>query len=255
MVMENPNYFSKYGKDFQEKIFQALLKDHNWSAQMIEIMQYDYFELKYLQFLCDRFFSFYTEYRNFPTLQLLVSMIKDELTAGDDIILREQVIEYLTRMKSSPNLGDLKFVKAKTLDFCKKQALQQALEESVKAIKQENYESVLNIMKEAVNTDIFIMDSFLNIYAAGSGSTPHKHISNFDKNHELIDQKFSLTYYLDVGDQNCDEPGNLKVYDPDEEILPSNGTIVIFPANRKHLAVYGGKTDRVMIGVNFYSLI
>ena len=25
MVMENPNYFSKYGKDFQEKIFQALL--------------------------------------------------------------------------------------------------------------------------------------------------------------------------------------------------------------------------------------
>jgi len=150
MVMENPNYFSKYGKDFQEKIFQALLNDHEWASQMMEVMKYDYFELKYLQFLCDRFFSFYSKYRNFPTMQLLVSIIRDELTAGDDIILREQVIEYLTRMKSSPNLGDLKFVKDKTLDFCKKQTLQQALEESVKAIKQENYEDVLNIMKDAV---------------------------------------------------------------------------------------------------------
>ena len=148
--MENPNYFSKYGKDFQEKIFQALLNDHEWASQMMEVMKYDYFELKYLQFLCDRFFSFYSKYRNFPTMQLLVSIIRDELTAGDDIILREQVIEYLTRMKSSPNLGDLKFVKDKTLDFCKKQTLQQALEESVKAIKQENYEDVLNIMKDAV---------------------------------------------------------------------------------------------------------
>ena len=180
MVMENPNYFSKYGKDFQEKIFQALLKDHNWSAQMIEIMQYDYFELKYLQFLCDRFFSFYTEYRNFPTLPLLVSMIKDELTAGDDIILREQVIEYLTRMKSSPNLGDLKFVKAKTLDFCKKQALQQALEESVKAIKQENYESVLNIMKDAVSK--------------GSSSTiGHNFFEDHEARFQLVDRATCAT--------------------------------------------------------------
>ena len=38
MVMENPNYFSKYGKDFQEKIFQALLNDHEWASQMMEVM-------------------------------------------------------------------------------------------------------------------------------------------------------------------------------------------------------------------------
>jgi hypothetical protein len=148
--MSNENYFSKYGKDFQEKIFQALLTDHQWSAQMFEIMKYDYFELKYLQFLCDRFFGFFNKYRNFPTLQLLVTIIKDELSSGDDVILREQVVEYLTRMKASPNIGDLKFVKEKTHDFCKKQALQLALEESVKAIKEENYESVLSIMKDAV---------------------------------------------------------------------------------------------------------
>ena len=54
-----PSHFSQYGKAFQEKIFQALLDDHSWASQMMEVMKYDYFELKYLQFLCDRFFSFH----------------------------------------------------------------------------------------------------------------------------------------------------------------------------------------------------
>ena len=94
--MTEENYFSKYGKDFQEKIFHSLLTDHAWSAQMVEIMTHEYFELKYLQYLCDRFFGFYLKYKNFPTLNLLVSIIKDELTEGDDIILRNQVIEFLS---------------------------------------------------------------------------------------------------------------------------------------------------------------
>ena len=50
------SYFSKYGRPFQEKIFQAMLSDHSWSAQMIEVMTPEYFELKYLTylFLCHR---------------------------------------------------------------------------------------------------------------------------------------------------------------------------------------------------------
>ena len=145
------NYFSKYGRTFQEKIFQGMLIDTTWASQMLEVMTAEYFELRYLQYLCDRFFKFHEKYKNFPTLQLLVSIIKDELTEGDDVILREQVVEFLSRIKSSPNLGDIQFVKDKTLDFCKKQVLKQALEDSVRAITAENYESVLNIMKDAVS--------------------------------------------------------------------------------------------------------
>jgi len=172
---EGNHYFSKYGKDFQEKVFQALMTDRQWASQMIEVMKYDYFELKYLQFLCDRLFGYYQKYRDFPTLPLLVTIIKDELTAGDDIILRGQVIEYLSRMKSSPNIGDLKFVKEKSLDFCKKQALQQALEDSVKAIKSEQYESVLNIMKEAV-------------FKGNSSTIGHDFFEDHESRFQLIDR-------------------------------------------------------------------
>mgnify|MGYP001399740337 CR=1 FL=1 len=116
-------------------------------------------------------------------------------------------------------------------------------------------EDLINVMKQAVNSEVQIIDSFFNILGAGGGSNPHHHLNSFDKVNKLIYQKYSLTYYLSVGDQNCNEPGLLKLKDPDEEILPSVGMIMIFPANRTHSAVYGGKTDRVMIGINFYSII
>ncbi len=43
------------------------------------------------------------------------------------------------------------FVKDKSLDFCKKQAFKDALEQSVELIQTEKFESVLTIMKEAVS--------------------------------------------------------------------------------------------------------
>tara|TARA_B100000161_G_C33534497_1_gene407660 strand:- start:93 stop:1331 length:1239 start_codon:yes stop_codon:yes gene_type:complete len=110
------------------------------------------------------------------------------------------------------------------------------------------------IMKKAVKSDIFIIDSFFNILKAGGGTTPHKHINQFDKTSGLVNQKYSLTYYLEIGDQSCDEPGILKLYEPNQEILPEKGTIVIIPASRSHSATYNGKLDRIMIGINFYSI-
>lgn len=110
------------------------------------------------------------------------------------------------------------------------------------------------IMSEAVKSNIFIIESFFNILKSGSGLKIHTHLNDFDKKHNLVNKKYSLTYYLTTGDQKSSDPGILKLYDPLEEILPSAGTIAIFPASRKHSVVYNGKIERVMIGVNFYSL-
>ena len=113
-----------------------------------------------------------------------------------------------------------------------------------------------NIMRSAVESQIYVDDSFFNILGKGGGTTPHTHVNKLDSNKHLnlTKQKYSLVYYLSVGDQNCSEPGILKLHDPKEEILPDEGMIVIIPADRKHSAVYGGDKDRVMIGINFYSL-
>ena len=117
-------------------------------------------------------------------------------------------------------------------------------------------EDLTIIMRKVVKSDIYISESFFNIFGAGGGSTPHKHLGKIDADEYLNfgKQKYSLVYYLSVGDQNCIDPGILKLYEPSEDILPYEGMIAIFPADRKHSSIYGGKKDRVMIGVNFYSL-
>ncbi len=149
--MSQDRNFSKFGKAFQEKVFQSMLTDIQWSAQMIEVMSPDYFDLKYLSFLCGKYFMYYEKYKTFPTLTILITIIKEDLSKSKDAVLRDQIIEYLHRMKTNPDVGDLQYVKDKSLEFCKRQAFRDALEQSVELIQTERYESVLNIMKEAIS--------------------------------------------------------------------------------------------------------
>ena len=118
-------------------------------------------------------------------------------------------------------------------------------------------DDLVRLLKNATKTDIYIKDSFFHIMGAGgAGVNRHNHIGEFDLDSSLnlIKQKFSLVYYLAIGDQDCSEPGTLKLYDPSKNILPSEGKIVIFPADRYHSVVYNGEKDRIMISINFYSL-
>jgi replicative DNA helicase len=148
------HHFAKYGKAFQEKIFQSLMTDKEWAAQMIEIMNPMFFDIKYLQYLSEKFYAYYMKYKCFPTLGLLVTIIKDDLGQKDDTILRDQIIEFLHRVKASPSLSDLEYVKDKTLDFCRKQAFKDALEQSVELIQTEKFDSVLTIMRKAVSVGL-----------------------------------------------------------------------------------------------------
>ena len=75
----NASCFSHYGKSFQEKIFQGLLLDREWAAQMYEVMLPDFFELNYLKYLTRLYFKYYTQYKAFPTMALLITIIKDDL--------------------------------------------------------------------------------------------------------------------------------------------------------------------------------
>ena len=125
-----------------------------------------------------------------------------------------------------------------------------------RAIIQTVAKDLLYVMEKAVQSDVYIIDSFFNILGAGGGTTPHNHINSLDMlpGLNLGMQKYSLVYYLTTGDKHCSKPGVLRLYEPDEDILPTEGMIVIIPAGRQHSAIYNGSTDRVMIGINFYRL-
>lgn len=144
------HYFAKYGKQFQETIFQGLVGDHRWASQMVEVMSPHYFDLKYLEYLTEKYFSYFKKYRCFPSMSLVIQIIKDDLTESGDTVLRDQTVEFLHRMKASPNVSDVNYVKDKSLDFCKRQAFKEALEKSVELISTDKFDSVVGLMKEAV---------------------------------------------------------------------------------------------------------
>jgi replicative DNA helicase len=142
--------FGQFGRNFQEKIMQALLSDRQFAEQMLEVLDVEYFDLKYLIFLSDRYFAYAKKYKVFPTLQLLVTIVRDELKSGTESSLRDQIIDYLQRMKSNPDTGDLIYVKEKALEFCRKQALKHALENAVDQMAANKYEQIVEEIKKAV---------------------------------------------------------------------------------------------------------
>jgi replicative DNA helicase len=153
-ISTNEALFKQYGKSFQEKIFQGLLSDHTWASQMTEVMKPTYFDLKYLAFLSEKYFKYHDKYKSFPTMSLLISIIKDELKEQNNAVMKEQIVEYLGRMRSSPDIGDIAYVKDKSIDFCRKQALRDALEKSVELISGDKYDAVVDLMRKAVSVGL-----------------------------------------------------------------------------------------------------
>jgi|TARA_R110001583_G_scaffold12000_2_gene53515 replicative DNA helicase len=149
--MNDIGSFGKYGKVFQEKIFQCLVADTTWASQIIEVMTPDFFEQKYLEYLTKCYFAYFEKYKSFPTMPLLITIVRDELQEGSDLILRDQIVEFLHRIKTNPDVCDLAYVKEKALDFCKRQSLKNALEDAVDLIATEKYDSVVTLMKEAIS--------------------------------------------------------------------------------------------------------
>ena len=142
--------FAEYGKSFQESILTAFLTDKKFAEQMLEVFDVSYFDAKYLQFLADRYFSYAKKYKTFPTLSLLVTIIKGELKSTVDQVLRDQIIDYLYRAKTDAHVADLPYVKERSLDFCRKQALKSAFDKAVDMMANENYDSIVTVIKTAV---------------------------------------------------------------------------------------------------------
>jgi len=142
--------FGSSGKYFQEKILQALLFDKSFAEQTMEVFEVSYLEPKYLQFLAQQYFTYAKKYKVYPTMQLLVTIIRDELKTGTDVVIRDQIVDYLQRIRSNPDPGDLQHVKEKVLDFCKKQALKAAFEVAIDQMQAERYESIVEGIKKAV---------------------------------------------------------------------------------------------------------
>jgi len=167
--------FGNLGKSFQEKVMQALLTDRQWATQFVEVFNVEEtLEPVYLKLIANKFIGYYNQYKEFPTMELLITIIKDDLSNAQDIVLREQCHTFLQKVIKNEELNDLPWIKDKAFTFCRQQLLKKALSESVDIILTDKYETVVDIMKTAI--------------AAGMASS-----AGHDYNND-IDARYSVTF-------------------------------------------------------------
>lgn len=175
MSVTNTGFFGNLGKSFQEKVLQALLTDRQWATQFIEVFNVDEaLEPAYLKLIASKYINYYHSYKEFPTLDLLATILKDELTNNADLVIREQCYNFLQKVARNENGNDLPWVKEKAFTWCRQQLLKKALSDSVDIILTDKYETVVDIMKGAI--------------AAGMASS-----SGHDYNND-IDARYSVTF-------------------------------------------------------------
>tara|TARA_R100000406_G_scaffold7036_1_gene4632 strand:- start:187 stop:1641 length:1455 start_codon:yes stop_codon:yes gene_type:complete len=142
--------FSKFGKTFQEKLVKTILFDRNFANQMEEVLDTSYLELKYLQVFVDLMFQHKKDYPH-PTYEAMVSVVRTQTDDYSSSIIK-QVIDFLARIKSNA-IGDedQEYVMEKSLDFCKKQKLKEAILKSVGLLQSQSFEQIQKVINDAMN--------------------------------------------------------------------------------------------------------
>lgn len=142
--------FAKFGKAFQEKLAYNILQDRVFANQMIEVLEAGYLELRYIRTFVELIFDYKKKYEVHPTQVIVSSIIRTELDGASEVI-KKQMIDFLARIKTGDiNADDGAYVREKSLDFCKKQKLKDAILKSVELLQSSSFEEIQGVIEQAM---------------------------------------------------------------------------------------------------------
>ena len=150
MAIKNEPSLGSFGKDFQEKLVQLILDDSVFASQIHEVLDVSFFELKYLQVFVDYIFKYNTTYGCFPNRSTVETILRSELEKQTPV-MQKQVRDYFARVLAG-TVEDIEdeYVKDKSLDFCKKQKLKEAMLKSVGLMESSSFDEVSKIINNAL---------------------------------------------------------------------------------------------------------
>lgn len=138
-----------FGKAFQENLCKLLVYDRSFCDQMQEVLDVGFLELKYLQVFTSKLFDYKDQYKTHPTNGTLNSIFNTELELENEVI-RKQINDYFVRIQAFPDVDDKEYVKNKSLDFCRKQVLKNAMMKSVPLLNECSFEEIETLITKAL---------------------------------------------------------------------------------------------------------
>jgi len=146
--MNKEQDFSQYGRAFQEILAQLIYEDRVFSDQFEEVLDINFFELKYLRAFVNMVYSYKNKYQSHPTKDIISSLIRTEIDEESEAV-QKQIRDFFVRIVSK-NVEGAEYVKDTSLDFCKKQKLKEAMLESVKLLQTSSFEEISKVIDNAL---------------------------------------------------------------------------------------------------------
>ncbi len=140
-----------YGKNFEDKIIQAFLGDKTFAEQIIEVLNPELFEKKYISEISKLLKDYYFKYETVPTSDIVEALIQSELQRPSDIIIKKACMDFLDRSKTNPLNGDSEYVKENSFNYFKTQHVRNILAEDIlPKINVANFDEILPQIQKAI---------------------------------------------------------------------------------------------------------
>lgn len=136
---------NQYGTSFQIKVISSLLTHKEFLTNIHDIIDEKYWDNQAHQWIIKQILNYYDKYHTTPSLDVL----KVELKKVSNEVLKVAIKEQL-REAYEASEEDLEYVKEEFSTFCKNQQLKQALLSSVDLLKAGDYDSIKNLVGEAL---------------------------------------------------------------------------------------------------------
>ena len=140
--------FSKYGKDFQESLCQMILQDRPFADQIMEVLDINFLELRYLRVFVKKIFEYRDKYEVHPTYKTMISIIRADIEE-ENAATQQQLRNYFARIHNTQVSGS-EYVKGIALDFCRKQKLKEAMIKSVPLLEKSSFDEIAKVINDAI---------------------------------------------------------------------------------------------------------
>ena len=135
------------GNFFEERVTQALITDHKFAEQFIEVIDLDFFNLEHAKETISIIIEYYKKYTAFPSLKLLATIISSDTK---NQLVKDQCLVFLNKIVKQPLNGDLEYVKEASLDFCRKRSLMRAMSKVLDLAEQSNFDQISSIIQKSL---------------------------------------------------------------------------------------------------------
>ena len=145
--------FSKFGKSFQEGLTQLILQDRPFADQICEVLDINYFELKYLQVFVEKILKYKDKYQVHPSSKTMTTILRTELD-GENEAVRKQVRDYFARIYNDDSTDGADYIKQTALDFCRKQNLKNAMIKCVPLLEEASFDEIATVINDSLKLGI-----------------------------------------------------------------------------------------------------